>query len=194
MKDLEGKQSLSEVYQELNDLFNRCNDYGFSDWFVFDASIVRGLSYYTGTVFEAFDRDSTLRAICGGGRYDNLLSNLGGQDIPACGFGFGDVVISEFLSDRDLIPPLPSEIEYVVFSFNANLNPVALEISSKLRQAGHSVDLVLDDKKIKWAIKHADKIGAQHLVIIAPDEWSREKIKVRNLETGKESEVSVSEL
>ena len=194
LSDLSDKQFLSEAYQELNSLFKKCEDYGFSDWLIFDASIVRGVAYYTGTVFEAFDRGATLRAICGGGRYDNLLSNLGGQDIPACGFGFGDVVIGELLSDKDIVPELECDIDDVVFSFNSDLTSVAIDITNKLRKNNRSVDLVLDDKKIKWAIKHADKIGAKRLVLLAPNEWSRGKIKVRDLKTGDQSEKSISEL
>lgn len=86
--------------KELADLFALANAYGYADWLAFDASVVRGLAYYTGTVFEAFDRAATLRAICGGGRYDRLLSAYGGDDAPMCGFGFGDAVIVELLQDK----------------------------------------------------------------------------------------------
>ncbi|KAG0562408.1 hypothetical protein M758_9G147800 [Ceratodon purpureus] len=80
---------------ELKQLFALAEGYGIQDWLQFDASVVRGLAYYTGTVFEGFDKDRKLRAICGGGRYDRLLSTYGGLDTPACGFGFGDAVIVE---------------------------------------------------------------------------------------------------
>ncbi|PTQ37048.1 hypothetical protein MARPO_0059s0001 [Marchantia polymorpha] len=86
----------NEAVVELKQLFELAPGYGFEDWLQFDASVVRGLAYYTGTVFEAFDRAGTLRAICGGGRYDKLLSTFGRVDTPACGFGFGDAVIVEF--------------------------------------------------------------------------------------------------
>jgi histidyl-tRNA synthetase len=84
-----------EAVADLKKLFSFAEQYGYADWICFDASVVRGLAYYTGIVFEAFDRDGKLRAICGGGRYDRLLSTFGSEDIPACGFGFGDAVIVE---------------------------------------------------------------------------------------------------
>ncbi|XP_011620508.1 histidine--tRNA ligase, chloroplastic/mitochondrial isoform X3 [Amborella trichopoda] len=85
----------ADAVDDLKDLFLLIEQYGCSNWIQFDASIVRGLAYYTGVVFEGFDRGGKLRAICGGGRYDQLLSKLGGEDLPACGFGFGDAVIFE---------------------------------------------------------------------------------------------------
>ncbi|KAG2642067.1 hypothetical protein PVAP13_2KG268800 [Panicum virgatum] len=84
-----------EAVADLKKLFSFAEQYGYADWICFDASVVRGLAYYTGIVFEAFDREGKLRAICGGGRYDRLLSTFGSEDIPACGFGFGDAVIVE---------------------------------------------------------------------------------------------------
>ena len=75
------------------------------EWVTLDLSIVRGLAYYTGIVFELFDAKGELRAICGGGRYDKLLKSLGGVDLPALGFGMGDVVLGELLRDRGLMPP-----------------------------------------------------------------------------------------
>ncbi|CAL5381048.1 unnamed protein product [Camellia sinensis] len=85
-----------EAVADLKRLFSLAEKFGYSEWIQFDASVVRGLAYYTGTVFEkGFDREGKQRAICGGGRYDRLLSTFGGDDIPACGFGFGDAVIIE---------------------------------------------------------------------------------------------------
>ncbi|KAG7607961.1 Histidine-tRNA ligase [Arabidopsis suecica] len=84
-----------EAIADLKQLFSLAEKFGYSEWIQFDASVVRGLAYYTGIVFEGFDREGKLRAICGGGRYDRLLSTYGGDDIPACGFGFGDAVIVE---------------------------------------------------------------------------------------------------
>ncbi|HCP48331.1 MAG TPA: histidine--tRNA ligase, partial [Deltaproteobacteria bacterium] len=105
--------------------------------------------------FEAFDRQGSLRAICGGGRYDHLLSTFGGKDIPACGFGFGDVVILELLSDKGLIPELEGGVDDVVFAFSEDLRGAALQVASHLREAGRSVDLVLEARKVKWAFRHA---------------------------------------
>ena len=184
----------SVAVSELNLLFDAIDSYGISEWVEFDASIVRGLAYYTGPVFEAHDRTGNLRAICGGGRYDKLIGTLGGSDLPATGFGFGDMVVMELLAEKGLLPELGSEIEDVVFGMGTKLRGAAMQVAGALRTSGRSVDLVLEDKKIKWAIKHADKIGAERLVLLAPEEWSRKKIKIRDLKTGEESEISISEL
>ena len=160
----------------------------------FDAGLVRGLAYYTGVVFEAFDRASELRAICGGGRYDRLLSTFGGRDIPACGFGFGDAVIVELLSEKGLLPELPRRFDDVVFPFSAELRPAAMEVADRLRKAGRSVDLVLEERRMKWAFRHADSCGASRLVLVAPDEWERGLVKVRDLVTGEEREVPAGEV
>ena len=181
----------SVAVSELNLLFDAIDSYGISEWVEFDASIVRGLAYYTGAVFEAHDRTGEFRAICGGGRYDNLLSTLGGKDLPATGFGFGDMVIMELLTEKGLIPELVSDIDDIVIPLNSDLRNAAVMVAASLRNSGRTVDLVLEDKKMKWGFKHAERIGAARLVLLAPDEWSRKMIKVKDLETGEEKEVSL---
>lgn len=182
------------VVGELRELFALAEAYGVADWLVFDASVVRGLAYYTGVVFEAFDRGATLRAICGGGRYDHLLSTFGGADVPACGFGFGDVVIVELLKDKGLLPELTPGVDDVVFAFDESLRPAAMGIAARLRATGRSVDLVLEKKKVKWAFKHADRSGAARMILVAPSEWERGVVKVKDLATGEQIEVPTEEL
>ena len=187
-----GKESAA--VKELTSLFSSLDAYGISNWIEFDASIVRGLAYYTGPVFEAHDRAGELRAICGGGRYDKLLSTLGGKDLPATGFGFGDMVIMELLAEKGLVPELISGIDDVVISLSPELRNAAMSVASSLRGNGRSVDLVLEDKRLKWAFKHAERSGAQRLVMVMPDEWKDGKVKIKDLESGEEVEVSVDSL
>jgi len=184
----------SLAVSELNSLFDAIDSYGISEWVEFDASIVRGLAYYTGSVFEVHDRDGKFRAICGGGRYDKLISTLGGKDLPATGFGFGDMVIMELLAEKGLVPGLVSGIDDIVIPLNPDLRNIAVRVAASLRASNRTVDLVLEDKKMKWAFKHAERIGAKRLVLVAPDEWSRKKIKVKDLETGEESEISLGDI
>ena len=184
----------SAAITELTILFDLVDSYGMSEWLQFDASIVRGLAYYTGSVFEAHDREGKFRAICGGGRYDNLLSTLGGKDLPATGFGFGDMVIMELLEEKNLIPELISGVDDIVLPLSQDLRDIAVRVAAALRLSDRTVDLVLEDKKMKWAFKHAERVGAKRLVLLAPDEWSRKMIKVKDLETGEEKEVSFKEL
>ena len=187
-----GKES-SAVF-ELNSLFDSIDSYGILEWVEFDASVVRGLAYYTGAVFEAHDREGKFRAICGGGRYDKLLSTLGGKDLPATGFGFGDMVIMELLAEKNLIPELISGIEDIVIPLNPELRSASVIVAAALRDTGRTVDLVLEDKKLKWAFKHAERIGADRLVMVMPEEWKSGKVRIKDLESGEETDVSIEEL
>ncbi len=187
-------KSGSNALDELHTLFEVIDSYGISDWVEFDASIVRGLAYYTGSVFEVRDRGGKFRAICGGGRYDKLLSTLGVKDLPATGFGFGDMVIMELLKDKGLLPELLSGVEDVVIALDSDLRNIAVKVASVLRASDRLVDLVLEDKKMKWAFKHAERIGANRLVLVAPEEWARQKIKIKDLESGEEFEASIEEI
>ena len=187
-----GKESAAVT--ELTSLFSALEAYGISGWIEFDASIVRGLAYYTGPVFEAHDRAGELRAICGGGRYDKLLSTLGGKDLPATGFGFGDMVIMELLAEKGLVPELIGGVDDVVISLSPELRNAAMSVATSLRNTGKSVDLVLEDKRLKWAFKHAERSGAQRLVMVMPDEWKEGKVKIKDLESGEEIEVPVDSL
>ena len=184
----------SEAVAELATLFDLVDAYGISDWVEFDASVVRGLAYYTGPVFEAHDRAGKLRAICGGGRYDRLLSSLGGNDMPATGFGFGDMVIMELLNEKGLVPNLPSGNQDIVIAIDENLRSAAMSVASKLRASGRLVDLVLEDKRMKWAFRHAERTGAQRLVMVMPDEWAAGNVRIKELESGEESDVAVGDL
>ncbi len=186
--------SKGSAIPELEELFSLIESYGISDWVQFDASIVRGLAYYTGPVFEAHDRSGNLRAICGGGRYDKLIGTLGGKDLPATGFGFGDMVIMELLAEKGLLPDISSRVEDVVFCMDESLRGASMAVASKLREGERSVDIVLESKKMKWIFKHAERTGAERLVMIMPEEWASGKVRIKNLETGEESDVEFESL
>jgi histidyl-tRNA synthetase len=106
----------------------------------FDLSIVRGLAYYTGIVFELFDRKGEFRAICGGGRYDNLLRDLGGVDQPALGFGMGDVVLGELLRARGLMPPDHRGTDFYIAAEEPVTDAEVVGLATSLRQLGASVE------------------------------------------------------
>ena len=179
---------------ELRDLFTLASAYGISDWLAFDASVVRGLAYYTGIVFEGRDRGGTLRAICGGGRYDGLLSAFGGPPTPCAGFGFGDCVILELLADRGLLPEVPHSVDDVIVPLAPELRPGAASLAARLRAAGRKVDLVLDDRRMKWVFKHAERCGAARLVVVGPSEWERGCVRVKTLATREEEDVRVEDV
>ncbi|CAA0812831.1 Histidyl-tRNA synthetase 1 [Striga hermonthica] len=183
-----------EVLADLKQLFSLAEKYGYSEWIQFDASIVRGLAYYTGIVFEGFDREGKLRAICGGGRYDRLLSTFGGDDLPACGFGFGDAVIVELLKEKRLLPELSPQVRNIVCSLDQDLQGSASLVAARLREKGQSVDLVLENKPLKWVFKRAARINAERLIIVGSEEWQRGMIGVKILSSGQQYEIKVDEL
>lgn len=173
---------------QLRRLFELLEGYGVADRVAFDASVVRGLAYYTGVVFEAFDAAGELRAVCGGGRYDRLIETLGGKPLPAVGFGFGDAVIAELLADRGLTPELDRGLDAVVYPMGDAERPAAQKLAQALRAKGHRVELVLASAKPKRVFTDADKAGAARVYIIGEDERSRGVTKVRDLGTGVEQE------
>lgn len=183
-----------EAIAELKELFSLAEKFGYSEWVQFDASIVRGLAYYTGIVFEGFDRQGKLRAICGGGRYDRLLSTFGGDDVPACGFGFGDAVIVELLKEKGLLPELSLQVDNIVCALDPNLQGAAATVATILREKGQSVDLVLENKPLKWVFKRAARINAERLILVGSSEWQRGMVGVKNLASGEQNEIKLDEL
>ena len=184
----------SEAVSELMAIFSLAESYGFEDWIELDASVVRGLAYYTGPVFEAHDRAGELRAVCGGGRYDRLIGTLGGKDLPATGFGFGDMVVMELLQVKGLVPEIPNGVQDIVFGMGPELREAAMKVASSIRSGGRSADLILEDKRMKWVFRHAERVGAERLVMVMPEEWSWGTVKVKHLATGDESEVPLESL
>ncbi|KAK4743238.1 hypothetical protein SAY87_001239 [Trapa incisa] len=183
-----------EAISDLKQLFSLAEKFGYSDWIQFDASVVRGLAYYTGIVFEGFDREGKLRAICGGGRYDKLLSTFGGDDLPACGFGFGDAVIIELLKEKGLLPDLNQQVENIVCALDKKLQGAAASVATKLREKGQTVDLVLESKPLKWVFKRAARINAQRLILVGLSEWQRGMVSVKILASGEQNEVELANL
>jgi histidyl-tRNA synthetase len=147
-----------------------------------DLTIVRGLAYYTGTVFELFDAGKTLRAICGGGRYDSLAGALGGVDLPAVGFGFGDVVLGELLKDKGLVPAHHSSIDVFIAAITGEDVPYALKLAHRLREAGYRVEYPLSGGAVGKQMKLADARNARVAVVIGPDDRARGEVMIKDLE------------
>jgi histidyl-tRNA synthetase len=171
--------TLLEV-QKLSDLAKKI---GIDEWIEFNASIVRGLSYYTGLVFEGFFKNSEIkRSICGGGRYDNLFQTYGHKEkVPCVGFGFGDVVVMEVLEELGLMPQFRQEVDYVVIPFNDDLYSVACNISNQLRQKGRNIITYLEEGKRTLAFTYADRVGTSICIFIAPDEWAKNQVVIKYL-------------
>jgi len=160
----------------------------------FDASLVRGLAYYTGTVFEVWERTGELRAICGGGRYDDLLASLGGVDLPALGFGMGDVVLGELLEDLDLLPGMAVPVDDFIVCVSETERAAALEVAAALRGSGRRVVYDLRERGVGRQFKAADQAGAARVLVVGPDELARGVVVAREMSTGEESEIPLETL
>ena len=159
-----------------------------------DFSIVRGLAYYTGTVFECFDAGRSLRAIAGGGRFDALLSALGGVDLPALGFGMGDVVLTELLKDRGLAVATDGSVDVFVAPVTEDDTPDALAVTHQLRDAGLRVEYALAHAALGKQLKLADTRGARAAVVIGPDDRARGEVVLRDLRAKGQRAVPASQI
>jgi histidyl-tRNA synthetase len=169
-------------------------DTGFGAWLDIDLTIVRGLAYYTGTVFELFDAKRTFRAICGGGRYDNLLERLGGADLPAVGFGMGDVVLGELLKDRALQPAGPVPIDVFVASVTPDDLPHVLQLAHELRDAGVAVENALHGSTLGKQLNLAGSRGARFAVVIGPDDRAKDEVQLKDLTAKTQQSVARSQI
>jgi histidyl-tRNA synthetase len=167
---------------------------GFGEFLEVDFTIVRGIAYYTGTVFELFDAGKTLRAICGGGRYDNLTEAVGGVSLPAVGFGMGDVVLGELLKDRGLVPPHRSSIDVFLAAIGEEDQPHLLILAHQLRDAGLRVEFSLGAGAVGKQLKLADARNARLAIVIGPDDRARGEVQVKDLVAKTQEAVSIEGL
>jgi histidyl-tRNA synthetase len=169
-------------------LFVALEALGVKEYVKFDPSITRGLLYYTGTVFEAYETSGSLkRAILGGGRYDNLLADVGGQPLPAVGFAMGDVVIGIILQELGLVPEfIPSPAPVLVTIFDESLLRESYSLAAELRSAGLKVLCYPEPVKLQKQFKFADKMKARIVVTVGPDEVANGQVAVKNLGSGEQ--------
>jgi histidyl-tRNA synthetase len=184
-------------YLEIRELFNLLQAHGFEDYLQFDLSIVRGLAYYTGTVFEFFDTGGSLRAIAGGGRYDRLVQTLADADLgprakgsiqmPAVGFGFGDVVIHELLRETGKLPVLSPGLDYYLLPFSEAEARYLLRLLSHLRSQGYQAQMHYPPQKPTKMFKKADQLQARQVILAGSQEREAGTVRVKDLETRKEA-------
>jgi len=176
--------SLWQDSDELVQFFALIKTFGVEDYVAYNPKVIRGLDYYTGTVFEAFELGGKSRAILGGGRYDNLVSDVGGNRLPGVGFAMGDVVIELVLRDAGILPER-SGISPQVFVtvFDADTISDSLKLASELREAGLRVVVYPEADKLGKQFKFADKLDIPVAVVLGPDELAEGKVTVKNLKT-----------
>lgn len=190
-EQLEKSLSHSKVLEPIQNLMALLEDANMGSFIQYDGSIIRGLSYYTGTVFEMNLLTKSQRAICGGGRYDSLLASYGGSPIPAVGFGFGDVVIMDVLEEQHLLPNLTEAVDYWVVPFSQKEAGIALKISHHLRNQGFQVHSHFGFKKMKKTLQQADEAQVENVILIFPDELEKGQVLIRQMSTRQENSVSL---
>ena len=174
--------AIAERIADLERYYTYLADLGVAEWVQLDLSIVRGLAYYTGIVFELFDARGEFRAICGGGRYDNLLKSLGGVDLPALGFGMGDVVLGELLRARGLSDvPIGEPDFWVAAADDGDLRDVMLA-ATQLRRAGASVEYALRPQTLSKQRKAAFSAGATYFITVGADFAERGSVQVEEVQ------------
>ena len=196
LKALLGNRELWQKSDELRRFFAAVEALGVNDYVAFAPHIIRGLDYYTGTVFEAQEQNGDLRrAILGGGRYDNLMADVGGEALPGVGFAMGDLVISLILEKRGRLPEelgrSPGVVLVSVFDEATMLD--SIEVAAELRRAGLKTACYPTAAKLPKQFKYADRMGIQVVVVVGPDEAARGELTLKDLRSGTQTRVRRTE-
>ena len=175
-------------------LLSRLNATGVGEFIQIDFGIVRGLAYYTGFVFEAFEASGAGRALAGGGRYDALVKKLGGPDMPAVGFAMGDVTLADLLDAKNLTANYAQSLDFVVIIGGSEARDVAIGDAARIRRLGYSVDYPLKDQSFGKQFKEANQKGARFGLIYGSDEIEQGIFKVKDFVSGGEKTFSREDL
>jgi len=190
-----GNKDLYQESAELLKIFTALGNLNVQEFVQFDPKIVRGLDYYTGVVFEARDIGKSTRAILGGGRYDDLVKDVGGEPLTGVGFAMGDVVLPIILEQYGLLPDLqvnPTQI--LVTIFDEESIPISLSTAAVLRSAGFSVQTYPEASKIGKQLKYADRCAVQFAIVIGSEEKEQGIVQVKNMRTREQVSVPMNEL
>jgi histidyl-tRNA synthetase len=189
-----GNEAAEREIGRLKELFTRLGQMGVGDYCAFDMGVVRGLAYYTGIVFEAFGKGQLQRAICGGGRYDQLLEVLGGPPMTGVGFGTSDVVIEVLLRELGKLPTIlaePPAVDVYLIDAAPEFFPKVLELTGRLRQTGLRAEFSYRRQSVGKQLRSAAAARARQAVIIGQEYAERGAVSVKDLATGQQVETVV---
>lgn len=188
LKELLEDFSMWEKSESLKRLFSALGSIGVSEYVSFNPSVVRGLLYYTGTVFEAFESGGSVRrSILGGGRYDRLLEDVGGKSLSAVGFAMGDVVVGIILQEAGLIPEFrASTASVLVTVYDQSSMAASLMAASELRKAGINTLVYNELSKYPRQFKYADRMKIPIVVVLGPEEIMRRNVTIKSLNSGEQ--------
>ena len=190
----ENRDKIEARLGEWKKLFDYLNALQLTSYIQIDFGIVRGLAYYTGFVFEAFEKSGKSRSLAGGGRYDHLVKKLGGPELSATGFGMGDVTLTDFLIEKELLSQVDTTSGIYIIIGGEVEREKALASISFLRERGYAVDYSFKNISYGKQFKLADQSGARLALIYGAEEVTANRVKIRDLSTGSESEVPDNEL
>jgi histidyl-tRNA synthetase len=181
--------------RELVEFFDAVKAFGVSEYVEFNPAVIRGLDYYTGTVFEGRDAAGDFRALLGGGRYDNLIADVGGEKISGVGFAMGDVVIGLILKNFGKEPKIrTAPAEVLVTTFSAQEAAASMEIAQSLRAAGIAAEWYPAPDRLPKQLKYADALGIPIAVILGPDEIRSGKVTLKDLARREQKTIDRTEL
>ena len=191
VSELEKKapEDAQEQVERIKDLSEALEAHGVADMCRIDLSIVRGLAYYTGLVFEAFDTEGQLRALFGGGRYDELVGEFGDQKVPAVGFGFGYSPTIELLKKEDRYPLKDVDTDIYVLTVSDSVRDIGLEYAKDLRKKGLTVETDLASRSFGDQLGYADDINAKRVLIIGERDLENDQVTIKHMDTGDEEEL-----
>jgi len=187
-------EEAQESVDRMENLSEALESYDIADQCRLDLSIVRGLAYYTGLVFEAFDAEGDLRALFGGGRYDELVGIFGDQEVPAVGFAFGYSTTVELLKKEDQWPLKEVETDIYVLSVSENVRDTALKYATTLREKGLSVETDLSRRGFGEQLGYADSINAERVLIVGERDLENDQVTMKHMDSGKEEEIEKDEV
>ncbi len=183
-----------DAIARLEELRDALEAYGIADQVVFDLSIVRGLAYYTGLVFEVFDTEGELRAVCGGGRYDELVDLFGGKQTPAIGLAIGDAVLEELMRREDVWPAEALQTDVYVLPVSEDVRTEVLELVRELRSTGLIVETDLSGRNVGSQFDYADTINAKQVIVVGKRDLENDVLTIKDMATGEEEQVPVGDV
>ncbi len=187
-------EEVQDKVDRMESLSDALQSYGVAEMCEIDLSIVRGLAYYTGLVFEAFDSEGELRALFGGGRYDELVGEFGDRDVPAVGFGFGYSPVIELLKKEGRYPVKDVETDVYILTVSDSVREKGLDYARKLRKEGLKVETDLVGRGFGQQLGYADSVNAKRVLIVGERDLEKGQVTMKHMESGEEEEIDQDEV
>jgi histidyl-tRNA synthetase len=186
----------SKYVKQFDSLLEMAKNYGIEKYIKVNPTIVRGLDYYTGLVFEVKSKGTLGRSVLGGGRYDNLVGMFDQQlSIPGIGFATSDTIMLEFLKEIGKTPTVPrTQTQVLITVFDETVSESSMKIASHLRSGGVAVELYPDFSKLPKQLKYANRCEIPYVIVIGPEEDAKQSLLLKDMQTGDQVEIQQSQI